>query len=90
MEFLKFSPLGQWELCKAEKPPKDDYTSGNQSFNTYRHNVGQLRTDAGTKGVKVTPSTSGVQRQMSENKLKGKVPTEAESQFNDSNPGVGN
>jgi hypothetical protein len=55
MEYLKFSSLGQWTLCKAAMltEPKDDYTTHDKKYKVYggaaRH--GQLHEDHGDKGA---------------------------------------
>lgn len=82
MELLKFNKNGQWELVKAKE--ENDY-------NSYRSRTleGQLPEDHGAKGQLHNVGNVRAPRKISDDKMKGKVPTPVSSAHDDNNPGVG-
>jgi len=86
-ELLKIAANGQWSLVKASEYAKDP----DNDFMSYRPRTltGQLPEDHGTKGQLHNVGNARAPRKVSEDKMKGKVPTPTSSAHDDNNPGVG-
>lgn len=80
MEFTKYNSLGQWTLCKSEDSlDYKDYT-GNKT--------GHLPKDFGIKGSLRGSGNRRAQKQMSDHKMEGKVPTPKLSSYAAKNPSL--
>lgn len=86
---LKVAANGQWSLVKAGSPEyRQDPDNNYLSFRS-RSLEGQLPEDHGTKGQLHNVGNARAPRKVSEDKMKGKVPTPVSSAHDDNNPGVG-
>jgi hypothetical protein len=93
MEYLSFSPLGQWTLNKAapQVAPIDNDAPGNKPYKAYHENTGALREDRNRKGTLHVGGGSGVKHPAGKGvRTWDKVPHLVQSAYNDRNPGVGN
>ena len=96
MEYLNFSPLGQWTLCKAtapdsadEEPPKDEGSPTGRKYKVYHQKLGELHEDRGTKGSLHDFGGGTRPKQKPNWRHVGKIPRKLPSVYDDRHPGVG-
>lgn len=96
-EYLTFNKCGQWELHKAtndndgtDRAPKSDYASGSKKYKVFSGSTlnGDLHEDHGQKGS-LKDFNGGTRPKQINWKNVGKPHREAQSVYNERNPGVG-